>query len=237
MNVTTSIEQFDDTVLRKAWLKQRFGSFAYHEELLQLHEQFKRLIKGALARPEVRRDHPESHSYFIRVIMPNIDGIPSPGQLTPEKWEPGRSRGFSGNIRDYSQYIAEDVYWDWMPPTERQELGQTWGRMDQACTNIRRTVDNTWFQKFFGNDDELLDEESTGPVDWPSNWREQVLGAEGAALARKDALRIKAGNPVPEAGAYVALDPRDRRFTVKTGDTLPDLGSTYGITVWQRVAE
>lgn len=237
MNTQTFPEVLDENALRKAWLKQTFGSHAYHEQLLGLHQQFKGMIRSALERPDVQDAHQDSHDYFVRVALPVIESIPEPGQIPADSWKPGVSRGLIGNIKDYSRYIAEQPYWEWMPMPEQIALGKIWGRMDQMCTNIRRTVDKTWFQKIFGNDDELLDEQSTGPIDWPANWREQILGAEAAALAARDALRIKAGEPVPESGTYVALDPRDRRFTVTAGEQLPDLDSSYGITVWQRIAD
>lgn len=234
MNTHSLSDTLDDKTLRKAWLKQTFGSHAYHEELLALHQQFKAIIRHALDRPEARRDHGESYDYFVRVALPVIESIPAPGTNSGVDWKPGFSRGLSGNITDYSKYIAEEPYWTWMPMPEQISLGRIWGQMNQMCSNIRRTVDRTWSKS---DDDAILNERYTGPIDWPVNWREQLLGEQAAALTNKDSLHIKAGEPAPEAGTYIALDPRDRRFTIATGDTLPDLGSAYGITIWQRIGD
>lgn len=237
MSTQTQPDVLDDDALRKAWLKQTFGSHAYHESLLALHQQFKGMIRRALDRPEAKRDHRDSYDYFVRVAMPVIESIAVPGQSGPESWKPGVSRGFIGNISDYSRYIAEEPYWEWMPAPEQVELGRIWGQMNQMCTNIRQTVDKLWFNPRKGDDDSILNERYTGPIAWPENWRDQVLGKQAAALAGNEAIRIKAGEPVPKSGTYVALDPRERRFTVDAGDCLPDLNSSYGITVWQRIAD
>src|SRR5690606_439024 len=127
MNTTTLPNSLDDNALRKAWLKQTFGSHGYHEELLRLHQQFKAMIRRALDRPESQRDHKESYDYFMRVAMPVIELVPAPGTSSASTWEPGVSRGFSGNIPDYSRYISEEPYWTWMPMPEQIELGRIWG--------------------------------------------------------------------------------------------------------------
>src|SRR5690349_10245895 len=38
--------------LRKAWLKRKFRSFEYHEEMLRLHHQWVEVLRRALARAE-----------------------------------------------------------------------------------------------------------------------------------------------------------------------------------------
>ena len=52
----TAITRSDDPELRKAWLKRRFGSFEYHEKLLDIHAAWLALIYAGLRRPEVQRD-------------------------------------------------------------------------------------------------------------------------------------------------------------------------------------
>ncbi|MBV2209506.1 MAG: hypothetical protein KUL77_08085 [Thermomonas sp.] len=225
----------DDKLLRKAWLKQKFISYEYHEELLSLHQQWYDMIKRAFARPEVKRDYPDLYKYFQETAFKNFDRVAKPGQWTPEFYQAHRIGGAYRGIADYGQLMYPN-YWEWMTDAEREATQSLWLKMLQMCTNIRQTVDNLWISRFTGDDDSILDDELTGPIDWPTNWREQILGPEAAALAAKDALCIKAGEPVPESGTYVALDPRDRRFTVTAGEQLPDLDSSYGITVWQRIA-
>lgn len=60
-----NIVRTDHAALRKAWLKQRFASFDYHEFLLRLHEKWLDLLYTALARPEVRRDDPVHYKLFM----------------------------------------------------------------------------------------------------------------------------------------------------------------------------
>jgi hypothetical protein len=38
----------DEEALRKAWLKQKFGSFEYREELVRLHEKWREVLRNAL---------------------------------------------------------------------------------------------------------------------------------------------------------------------------------------------
>lgn len=229
----TQADAMDEKELRKVWLKQHFLSYEYHEELLVLHQQWYAMIKQALARPEVERDYPEDYKFFRNVAAKNFDSIPLPGQWTREFQRAHRATGAFRSITDYSNIMYPN-YWEWMTDEERQATDGLWQTMWQMSTNMRRTADRSWAKN---NDNILLNERYTGPIDWPADWREQVLGTEGAALANRDALRIKAGEPVPESGTYVALDPLDRRFTVAAGATLPDLKSAYGLTVWQRIGD
>lgn len=50
-------------------------------------------------------------------------------------------------------------------------------------------------QRSQNNANWILNEKYTGPIDWPANRREQVLGEQTATLAGKEAIRIKAGQP------------------------------------------
>jgi hypothetical protein len=70
----------DDKALRKAWLKQKFASFEYHEEMLRTHAQWIALIEKSLARPEVKRDYPELHKMFTGPAKKNFDRAPKPGK-------------------------------------------------------------------------------------------------------------------------------------------------------------
>lgn len=50
-------------------------------------------------------------------------------------------------------------------------------------------------------------------------------------------LWAKAGQPCPKAGIWQAPDPGAAPRTYSTGETMANLGSTYGITVWRWMAE
>ena len=243
-----SIDLIDDKALRKAWLKQKFASFEYHEDLVCFHEQWRGVLRRALVRAEGDSNAPKKDSgfktvreeaaNFQQVFMPLIEAKPKPGDYKREQWHEYYGVGLFRSIPDYSRYlISEGDMLGWMTPAEDVELGKYWGPMSHMASNIRRTVDETWFSQRRGHDDELLDEESTGPVTWPNNWREGLLGTQGAALAAAHGQRVKAGEPVPQAGLWQAVDASAQQQRVNAGDKLPDLGSAYGVTVWQRVGD
>lgn len=225
----------DDKALRKAWLKRKFGSFEYHEEMLRLHAEWMALIYRALARPEVQRNYPEDYKFFMGTAKTNFDKAPKPGQLDPALWEPGRQTGWARTISDYDRDSGLDLRqtWNWMTEEERAEMYPLWGRMSQMAQNIQYTVDKMWTYK--GSDDYILDESYTGPIAWPPDWREEVLGTGGSGLLGVSAPRVRAGDPVPQAGQWRALDGSAQVRRAAAGDALPDLKSAYGITVWQWV--
>jgi hypothetical protein len=228
----------DERALRKAWLKQKFASFEYHEELVRIHEKWRDVLRNALQRAQAEPIVSEDAKVFRRAYWPLIERKPRPGDYKREQWSQYRAAGLFRSIPDYGRYlVSEGDALGWMTPAEDVELGKYWGPMSQMASNIRRTVDDTWFSQRRGHDDELLDEESTGPITWPTTWRNDLLGTQGAALAATQALRIKAGEPVPQAGLWQALDASARQQRVSAADKLPDLGSAYGVTVWQWVGD
>lgn len=48
-------------------------------------------------------------------------------------------------------------------------------------------------------------------------------------------LRAKAGTPCPRSGIWQSQDTKAEQRYCKEGESLPDLGSAYGLTVWQWV--
>jgi hypothetical protein len=226
----------DEKALRKAWLKKKFGSFEYHEEMLQLHARWLTHIKRSVDRFE-REERPNQKTKWFRTkAIPILDACARPGELAPEKWKPGQQAGFARDILDYNRDTGLDdtSTWDWMTPDEDKRLYELWGPMSRMADNIRRTADDAWFRVRSGNDDDLLNVEDTGPITWPANWQEEVLGSAGVSLARDDqALRAKGGEAAPRSGRWVALDPSNRQVTMQSGELLQDLQSPYGVTVWQ----
>ncbi|MEW6100465.1 MAG: hypothetical protein AB1666_14870 [Pseudomonadota bacterium] len=134
--------------LRKEWLKRKFASFEYHEEMLRLHHQWVEVIRKA----------------------------------------------------------------------------KYWTPMARMAQNIRYTVDDMW--TYEGTDDWILDERYTGPIDWPDDWRAEVSQPG-----------IKAGEPAPQGGVWQSVDEHKRQLRVQPGERLPDLGSAYGITLWERIGD
>jgi hypothetical protein len=236
----TCIVRTDEPELRKLWLKQKFASFEYHEQLLRIHEAWLALIYRCLARPEVQRDYPALYRFFMGPAKKNFDAVGKPGQLDPAKWEPGRHAGYARSIADYDDgrqnALSQTETWDWMPESEQVRMYPLWGAMSRMVTNIRRTVDETWFSPPRGHDDDLLNEEDTGPIGWPPNWRGEVAGTLNASFdVATD--RLKAGQPAYQAGLWQAIDPSAKQVRLQTGDPAPQLNSGYGITIWQRIGD
>jgi hypothetical protein len=222
----------DDKELRKAWLKKKFGSFEYHEELMELHARWLALIKQALARARGDPAATQPSKWFCDVAVPNFKKAPKPGQIDPTSWRPGEYTGWARSILDYRHDtgLEDPSAWDWMTPSEQDAMYSLWVRMMQNATNIRRTVDDSWFSPRRGHDDDLLNEEDTGPIDWPANWRQEIEGSSSA-------LRVTAERPVPRDGLWQSVDSAARQQRARAGDTLPDLHSGYGLTVWEWIGE
>ena len=226
----------DDKALRKAWLKQKFASFDYHEELVRIHEKWRAVLRDALQRAQGEPMVSEDAKVFRSAYWPLIEKKPKPGDYKREQWDQYRAVGLFRSIPDYSRYlISEGDALNWMTEQEHAELGKYWGPMSRMAQNIQYTVDDMWSYK--GSDDYILDESYTGPITWPANWREEILGTKGAVLAAMHALRVRAGDPAPQSGLWQAVDITARQLHVNVGDKLPGLTSTYGITIWQRVGD
>jgi len=176
----------DEPELRKAWLKRKFGSFEYHEQLLKIHEAWLALIYASLARPEVKTNHPAEYAFFDGPARKNFDKAPKPGQLDPILWAPGQQTGWARSILDYGRDSGLDVVsvWNWMKDDERERMFALWGAMSRMAENIQYTVDKYWFNPRKGNDDSLLNELYTGPIDWPENWREELAGLQATTSTR-----------------------------------------------------
>jgi hypothetical protein len=229
---------FDDKALRKAWLKQRFASFEYHEELVAIHEKWRDVLRRALQRAEAEPVVSEDTKAFRRTYWLLIEKKPRPGDYKRAQWNQYHATGLFRSIPDYSRYlISEGDALGWMTESEHAELGKYWAPMSQMADNIQYTVDDYWFNPRKGNDDMLLDEKYTGPITWPVNWREDILGTLGATSAGLTGLRLKADEPVPQAGLWQSVDTASQQQRANVGDKLPNLGSAYGITIWQRVGD
>jgi hypothetical protein len=223
----------NDKEIRKAWLKKKFASFEYHEEMLQLHRQFVETIRRALARAvNDQRPDPDYATKaafarnFERTDWPLIQGNDDLGKYRKDEWHKYYATATFRSIPDYSRYlISEGDRLGWMTPQERDELDRYWGALSQMATNIRRTVDDTWNRT---NDDILLDEKFTGPIDWPANWRDEV-----AAPTESLSLRCEAGQSCPQEGYWFTPAALNSRRYFKQGEVMPDMKSGYGTTIWQ----
>ena len=68
-----------------------------------------------------------------------------------------------------------------------------------------------------------------------TTWHPLILSGRRAETDKE--LRAKAGEPCPRAGVWQAMDTGTARLrTYEAGETMGNLGSAYGITVWLWVA-
>lgn len=220
--------------LRKEWLKRKFGSFEYHEEMLRLHHQWVEAIRRALARglkdPSPDPDYGTKAAFaknFEETDWALIQANDDLGKYSKDDWDRYRHTATFRSIPDYSRYLlSEGDRLGWMTDNEHIELGKYWKPMARMAQNIAYTVDERW-EEDPDDADWMLDEKYTGPVNWPDDWRSEI-----ATLGR-----IKAGEPVPLGGLWQAVDSQKRQVRASTGDRLPNLGSAYGITLWERVGD
>jgi hypothetical protein len=57
-----------------------------------------------------------------------------------------------------------------------------------------------------------------------------AVGEEGTSMER---LRCPAGQPCPKTGYWLTPAKTDARRHFKQGDSMPELGADYGVTIWQ----
>ena len=219
----------DEPALRKAWLKKTFASFDYHEHMLAVHEYWLRLIKAALTRAEGAPTASQPSPWLRNTAVPNLEKCDKPGQLAREKWRPGKQAGWARDILDYDRDSGLDLpaMWDWLTEAESLRIFPLWGYMSQLATNIRRTADDTWNRT---NDDILLDEQYTGPIDWPANWRDDVADLADGAAQR---LRCEAGHPCPREGWWFTPAKAGSRRHFRQGEVMPAFSTDFGSTIWQ----
>ena len=233
----TMNQPLDEKTLRKAWLKKRFASWEYHEELLRLHDEYLTALHRHWARSEIQKQYPDDYKAMQSPVFLNFDRVQKPGEITKSAWDSKPTVGWADaipyNFNKGMDFAGCNEYAG-VADAEREHLNKLVGLMLEQSENIRRTVENTWEKH---SPDSILNEEYTGSISWPTNWREDLLGASGAALLAAQAPRIKAGEPVPQDGLWQAVDSSNRQQRSRAGQTLPDLGSAYGITVWQRLSE
>ncbi|MGY4830241.1 hypothetical protein ACVNIS_16845 [Sphaerotilaceae bacterium SBD11-9] len=235
MSVTAN-PVLDEKALRKIWLKKKFASWEYHEELLKLHDEYLSSLHRHWARPDIQQQFPDHYRTMQSPVFLNFDQVSKPGQITRSSWNAKKTAGEANAISynfNRGMDFANCNEYAGMDDVERDRLNVLVGLMLNRAENIRITVEQRWDD----SSDEILVEKYTGPIDWPTNWREELLGPQGAALLAEQAIRVKAGEPVPQAGLWQAVDIGTHQRRLNAGDKLPDLGSSYGITVWQLIGQ
>jgi hypothetical protein len=221
-------QPLDDKALRKAWLKKKFVSWEYHEELLALHDDYLSALHRHWNDEGRQKRHPGFYQTMVSPIFLNFDRVEKPGTTIQAQWRKKKTVGWADAIsynfnRGLSDFGAPfDPYVE-MQQTERDRLNGLVGLMLGHCTNIRITVEQRWDD----SDDEILNERYTGPITWPANWRDDVAGAGTSPL------RCEAGQPCPREGFWFTPAKTNNRRYFKAGEVMPDVKSAYGETIWQ----
>ena len=229
----------DEKALRKAWLKRKFGSFEYHEEMLKLHHQFVDVLRRSLARAAADagpaskgsdfKTMREEGEHFAKRYMPLIERNDDVGKYRKDEWHRYGATATFRSIPDYDRYlVSEGDLLAWMTPDEQAALDKYWGPMSRMAQNIQYTVDDMWTYK--ETDDYILDEEYTGPIDWPSSWRDDVADLDTGS---QQALRCEAGQPCPREGWWFTPAQAGSRRHFQQGQVMPAFSTDYGATIWQ----
>jgi hypothetical protein len=219
----------DEKSLRKAWLKRKFASWEYHEELLKLHDEYLTALHRHWAREDIQKQYPGDYKAMQSPVFFNFDRAPKPGETPKSQWKTGRTVGWadaiSYNFNRGMDYAGVDEYAG-MADDLRNHLNKLVALMLRYSQNIRRTVEGTWEKN---DPDTILNERYTGPIDWPSNWRDDVADLAGTAPH----LSIEAGQPCPREGWwFTPAKAGSRRFFV-VGQVMPAFTTDYGATLWQ----
>jgi len=223
----------EERELRKIWLKRKFGSFEYHEDMLRQHHGFVGVLARALAR--AKDDHSPDPDYgtksafaknFERTDWPLIQANDDLGKYKKDEWPRSKYTATFRSIPDYSRYLmSEGDRLGWLNDAEQTELTSYWAPMARMAENIARTVEDDWE---IVSPYTILNERYTGPIVWPDNWRDDVAVATPALR-----LRCEAPNPCPREGWWhTPAQPGSRRL-FKTGELMPDLRTDYGATIWE----
>jgi hypothetical protein len=221
----------DDKALRKAWLKKKFASWEYHEELLKLHDEYLMALHRHWNDEGRQKRFPDFHQTMVSPVFFNFDHVQKPGEITKSEWDSKPTVGWADTISyNFNRGLGDigapfDQYVE-MTQTERDHLNEIVAQMLRRCQNIKYTVDDRWIYK--GSDDSLLDESYTGLITWPTNWRDDVANTSAGPL------RCEAGRPCPREGLwFTPAKPSIRRY-FHVGEVMPDVGGDFGVTIWQR---
>jgi hypothetical protein len=226
----------DEKELRKEWLKRRFVSYDYHEELLRLHEEYLQTLKRHWARNEIQKQYPDIYEKMVTPVFYNFDMITKPGEIARSAWGKGSKAMTASSITyNFARGLGDMGYpfdpYAGMPESERDRLNAIARRMLDMSANIRHTVDQRWDDRL-----DILNEEYTGPIDYPANWKEEISAALGLSTethpSSNDA-RCEAKQPCPRTGFWWTPAKQGSRRYFNQGEIMPDLpASQYGATIW-----
>jgi len=231
----------DEKELKKEWLKRRFVSYDYHEELLGLHEEYLQSLKRHWAKSDIQLRYPDIYDKMVAPVFYNFDMIDKPGTMSRSAWEKNSKTMTASSITyNFARGLGDIGYpfdpYAGMPESERERLNAIARKMLNMSENITNTVDNRWYDADLGSDDTILNQKYTGPIDYPLNWKEEIREVLGLPTDThsigKDA-RCEANQPCPRTGIWWTPALQHSRRHFNQGDVMPDFpNSQFGETIW-----
>ena len=226
----------DEKELRKAWLKRKFGSWEYHEELLALHDEYLSALHRHWARADIQQKFPSFYRTMESPVFLNFDKVQKPGAIPKASWRSGKNAGwadailynFSRGLGDIGEPFTE---YAGMAQDKIDHLNKLVGLILHHCTNITYLVETNYVNRK-GTDDIILNEDITGPIEWPINWRNEI-SRELNIIAKSSVTRCEANHPCPKAGYWWTPAKQNSRAYFQQGEVMPDFpSSSYGETIW-----
>lgn len=138
--------------------------------------------------------------------------------------------------RSISCRTGDEVQWTgvWYPTTGLEKHSLTFaikGLRMQPAFRVDKTVE------------ELKRESGGAIVTRPetvavaTTWHPLIPSGRNVTVDTNEELRAKAGQLCPKAGIWQSTDPGATRRFYKAGETMADLKSAYGYTVWQWISD
>lgn len=172
---------------------------------------------------------------------------------------PGDSivKGYESNLRSFKdlsswdvrdplpEYIVDksiacqtggEVPWTgvWYPTTGLEKHSLTFaikGLRMQPAFRVTKTVEELKHE----SDGAIVTRPETVAVS--AIWHPLIPSARTIAADTNQELHAKAGQPCPKAGIWQPMEPGAANRRYETNETMANLGSAYGITVWRWVAD
>lgn len=226
----------EEKELKKEWLKRKFSSYEYNEELLMLHDEYLQTLKKHWAKPEIQQQYPDIYKKMLTPVFYCFDTISKPGEISKDEWGKRSismtassisynfGRGLGDMAPEFDEYAG-------MPKAECDRLNVIVGKMLDMCHNIQYTADNRWDDRL-----DILNEEYTGPIHYPSNWKEEissVLGLSTDSRPETDVARSESKQQCPRSGFWWTPAKQHSRRYFNQGEIMPDFpDSQYGATIW-----
>lgn len=178
----------DERELRKAWLKQLFLSHGYYEQLLRDYTRWLELLEQHWNSEKMRTDDPGRADVMVEQVLPRLhpgsllETTPSPYTKSKDGSNRAAASSILYNFNKGMQYLIDNPYSGMSGDVETESYNLT-QEILWAAENILTTCEGRWSDKPEGNDDDILDERYTGPIDWPPHWKDDLHHGPRAILS------------------------------------------------------